>query len=173
MRFAHYAINSRDLHKPPSIDDAEHSSSQASSVQNLAVSSRNKAAENTDGQIVNQEHCTSSPSSSVSSDLVVIRQDQEVHPEVVMRKISDTHIGSVAAKSQRSSNAEALPDTRISTISSDVYSQSTYDGLYDGILWPDVIDPYHKGQELELRIGGKAIDVFNCKSLTTVTQFRR
>lgn len=89
----------------------------------------------------------------------------------------DTHIGAEAIHTgygrDQADGFAALPDTRISTISSDVQSQSTQGDLYGGILWPDVIDPYNRGQELEMKIGGKAVDVFNCRSVTTVTQFRK
>ncbi|XP_067938851.1 uncharacterized protein [Watersipora subatra] len=64
-----------------------------------------------------------------------------------------------------------LPDTRISTISSEIPSHTGYDSMYDGILWPDVIDPYNQNDELELRIGDKATDVFHCRSMTTFYQF--
>ena len=89
----------------------------------------------------------------------------------------DTHIGKTKVKLPTSaSNQQRVRETQISTIHSSsskpmlVTQGHRYDG---GLLWPDVIDPYNRAQELELRIGDRAVDVFQCRSLTTITQFHK
>lgn len=81
----------------------------------------------------------------------------------------DTHIG--RAKNQPSSASHDRTITLAPAASKGASNRSfEFEG---GLLWPDVIDPYHRGQELELRIGNTALDVFQCRSLTTITKFHK
>lgn len=40
----------------------------------------------------------------------------------------------------------------------------------NGLLWPDVVDPYHRSAVLEMQIGGRALDVHNRNSLEDAIQ---